>query len=384
MIKSKRVSRIFLSLFIVAFIISASSLSVSAAPKKVKVSASTLNDGFQFTFDGMPSTSSSSPIKTYKGKTLGFSGIQNFDITPDGKYIFTTSKCYTGSDMHTMLTRCIFPRRTGTGATAAFEDVTILGNYGHGEVLAITQDDTDVESYNLWVGCDPEKKVDRHATSIARLTYEIDSEGKGQIVKTVKIKGFKNANVKNGKAAYFRDKVSPKWVIAAVDESSNQIVFRLRFPDGYGCTYLSYDFDKINNALNKLDNKGVYQIKKAAKWQRARIRWHRSIQSFDVDGNNLYVADGLKGTNAHIYVMHYKKQSNKKLSDQNKTDNNCSKIITIIPKITIKGVKYTKKDLEIEGIKVNKLSNGKINYYFNFLRAGTGLRDTQSLHMITK
>lgn len=358
-------------------------MAAEAATQKINIGEDELNNGLQFTFNNMPNSGSNSPISTHNGERLSFSGIQNFDFTPDGKYIFTSGKCYTGSTMHTMITRCLMPDSTGPEPVAECEEAFVLDKYGHGEVLAITQDDLNREAYNLWVGCDPEHKNGEHATAIARLTYEIDDNGIGHIVKKVRITGFKKANTKKGKAAFFKDKVSPLWIIAAVDVNSNQIVFRLRFKEGYGCWFLSYDFKKLNSALDAVSDNGTFKIQKAAKWQKARVKYSKSIQAFDVDGKNLYITDGKTGDKAMIYVLPYKTQSNKKISDQKKTDKNLSKIINITPAITINGERYTKEVLEIQGIKIKKNLNGNEEYYFNFLRNGTGLRNTQTLHMVT-
>lgn len=378
------VIRISLIAMIISVLAIQAQIEPLAATQKTSVSERELAAGLQFYFNNMPYSGSNSPISTYKGKSLSFSGIQNFDFTPDGKYIFTSSKCFTGSDMHTMITRCSLPDPYDAEEYAECREAFVLGGYGHGEVLAITQDDPDIEEYDLWVGCDPENSNGGHATAIARLTYKVGADGSGSITKTVKINGFKKANTKKGKAAYFKDKVSPMWVIAAVDEDSNQIVFRLRFKEGYGCWFLSYDLGKIDAALDALDDNGTYKIQKAAKWQKARIRYSKSIQAFDVDGKKLYITDGAKGGKAMVYVLPYKTQSSKKVKDQKKTDKDLSKSISITPAITIDGVRYGRDEVEIEGIKVGRDADGNTVCFINFLRAGTGLRNTQTLHMISK
>ncbi len=357
----------------------------NTATVKKSVSGTTFKKGKQFTLTNMPYNGENSIIREFDGKQLTISGVQNFDFTPDGKYVFTVGECRTGSTKHTLLTRCALPAKYGKNAKAKAQDAMVLEAFGHSDVLAITQDDLSKEVYNLWVACKP--GADGFGLQIARLTYSVKKSGAGTIKKTVYIKGFEKTNVENGKAGYYPDKVKPDRVACAVDTGSNQIVFRVKLPSGYSVFYLSYNFKKINAKLDTVKNKGTYDISKNPKWQRARINCPLtplcSYQSFDVLGKNIYVIGGNFGLGAQIYGINYKtyKDGNvKELRVDQKSK--MAKIITIDPLITVGDADYDKNYLEVEGIKAVK-NGSKIDYYMNFMCEGPSLSNTIGVYKIT-
>ena len=370
------------------FSLTVNAASINSKAHKQSVNGDDLMSGKQFTLVNMPFNGEDSIIKKYKGESLTINSVQNFDFTPDGKYIFTLGECSTGSGtVHSLLTRSVVPSETGAAAEAECKEAVVLGKYGHGDVLAITQDNLSQEVYNLWVSC--KAKSSGHGTQIARLTYKVKG-GKGKIVNTVFIKGFEKANVVKGKAAYFDGKAKPEWVECAIDTGSNQIVFRLNMPTGHSNVYLSYNFKKLNKKLDTIGNNGSFNISSGAKWQMAHIESRlvplSTFQSFAVQGKKLYLAGGNMGLGAEIYVIPYKTQSNyTKIRVQQKNYmSSVSKVISIDPEVTIYDAVYDRDYLEIEGLKVGRNSNGKIDYYVSFLCPGPRLQDSTAIYKFTR
>lgn len=357
----------------------------AATVTKQTVKSSVLQKGQQFTLVNMPYNGEASIIRKYKDEELSVSNLQNFDYTPDGKYILTISECRTGNKKHGLLTRCALPDKTGKNAKAECLEALVLENFGHSDVLAVTQDNLSKQVYNIWVSCKPD--TDGYGRQIARLTYKVSKSGTGKITKTVYIKGFEKTNVSKGKAGYYPDKVKPEWVQCAIDTDSNQIVFRLKLPSGYGSFYLSYNFKKINSALNSTENKKSFNIASEPKWQKARVSCDLtplcSFQSFDVKGKTLYLAGGNFGLGAQIYVISYKTYKDGNVKEQTvKKKSQLAKIITLDTVIKVDDAYYDKNYLEIEGIKVIK--SGKKTYcHVNFICDGPSLRDTIGIYRFT-
>lgn len=369
--------------FVFAAVVPQTQYTVSAASvKKQTVKSSTLQKGLQFTLTDMPYNGEQSIIKKYKDKKLTVNTVQNFCYTPDGKYILTIGESNTGNKKHGLLTRSTLPKKKGTSAKAKAVEAIVLGSFGHSDVLAVTQDNLSKEVYNLWVSCKP--GGDGYGRQIARLTYKVSSSGKGKISKTVYIKGFEKTNVSKGKAGYYKDKVKAEWVHCAVDTDSNQIVFRLKLPSSYSCYYLSYDYKKLNKALNSLKNKESFNISSKPAWQKARINCSLtplcSFQSFDVKGKNLYLAGGNFGLGAQVYVIGYKTYKDGKVKEKLvKKKSELTKIITLDAVIKVDDALYNKNYLEIEGVKVMK--DGKKTYcYVNFNCDGPSLRDSAGIY----
>ena len=359
---------------------------VFAKTTKTSVSGTELMKGKQFTLANMPYSGAYSIIKSYNGKKVTPAGVQNFEFTPDGKYVINLGVCRVGGKEHPLLTRCVRPWRNGAFSYAICVEATVLYGYAHPEVLAVTQPDRSKEVYNLWVASNPGKSY--LGREITRLTYEVKN-GKGMITKRVTVCGFKKANRVKGKAATFRGGKSPIAVQTAIDEGSNQIVFRLRMPSGYGVIYVAYTFSKLNAVLDALPNGGKYKIKKAGKWQtailRCGIRPYDTFQSFDVSGNKLYLCGGHFKKSAGVYVVKFKHYPEGKAKEQVKSKvKNVSKIVTIEPKLRVSGKKLDKNSMEIEGLKVFKRADGKMDYYVNFIITGTGLRNTIGIYKFTR
>lgn len=381
----------FLCFFIVLvlltgiFVTQGDQIIYAATVKKQTVTSEVLQQGKQFTLTNMPYNGANSIIKTFGKEPLTVTTLQNFDYTPDGKYIFTIGECSTGSKKHGLLSRCSLPSKKGETATARCLEAVVLEKFGHSDVLAITQDNLKKQVYNIWVSCKP--GADGVGRQIARLTYKVDKNGKGKITKTVYIKGFEKTNVTKGKAGYYKDKVKAEWVHCAVDADSNQIVFRLKLPAGYRCVYLSYNLKSINSALNSLKNKATFNIGSKPKWQLARIECGLSplcsFQSFDVEGKSLYLAGGNFGLGSEIYVIDYKtytKGNVKQLTVKKKSQ--LSEVISIDNVIKVDDALYDRNYLETEGFKVEK-KNGIITCSITFNCSGPSLRDTTAVYSFT-
>ncbi|MBP3234987.1 MAG: hypothetical protein J6M65_11275 [Eubacterium sp.] len=373
--KKKMIAKM-IAIFLVAIIVFTSVTDVEAKTKKIKISSSTLEKGKQFTLVNMPYNGTKSIIKKFKGKKLKISTVQNFAYTPDGKYLFTTSECRTGSTKHTMLCLCKVPDEVDKDAKAECLDAMVLEKYGHGEAIDITQPDESVEEYNLWVATTPYKN--KYGKDIARITMSV-KDGELAIKKTVKITGFDKANVKNGKPAKFDAGYPLRRLNVAIDEANNQIVFRVQFKSGVN--YVAYNFKKINKAIDKLKDKKSYNIQKAAKLQTANLRTNlvpfNSFQSFAVYNNMLYVCGGHFKKGAEIYAIKLKtyKEGKAKL-DQKYDMSDVSKVIVIDTKLTIKpedsekALTFDKKKLEVEGMKLRKNSRGKLDIFVYFMING--------------
>ena len=351
-----------------------------------KVSAKALQNGLQFFLTNMPYNGPDSLKPDNYSGPLTYRGIQNFDYTPDGKYILAMGECVEGSKVHSLLTRCRIPEERGETASAECEQAILLKGFGHGDSIAVTQDNLKKEVYNIWVSCKP--GLDGYSREIARLTYKVDKNGKGKITKTVYITNFQKAATKKGKATFFDGKVTPVWTQVAVDTSSNQVVFRLAMPAGYSVHYVSYNYKKLNAALDKIGNKKSYDIAKAAKLQMADVQYGEtplmSFQSFDVQGKCLYLAGGNLGLGTEIYALTYKTQASGKVKLQNKDQAAATKIVTVGSKIKIYDAEYDKDYLEVEGLKVEKGKNGKMNYYLNFHCEIPSIKDSTGIYKISK
>lgn len=382
--KSAKIIFLLLTLLIITAI---GAFPAYAKTAKKTISYKKLNSGKQFTMVDMPYHGAYSPIKTYKGHPIAISQIQNFDYTPDGKYIINIGDCKINDKNYSLLTRCTLPKKRGPKATATCVDALVLGRFGHSEVVCVTQDDLSKEIYNLWIAANPGS--DGYGREIARLTYKVARSGKGRITKKVYLKGFEKSNVENGKPAYYKNKPSVEWMNCSVDTKNNQIMFRMRFPSGMGCYYVSYDYKKINSALNKLGNNKKYNISKAAKWQRAIIhcslRPLDTLQSFAVSGNKLILCGGHRDIGAQINIIKFKLLKDGNTTIQEKTETtDINTIINITPKLRVNGRTFKKSDIEIEGMKVIPRKNGKLDYHLSFNILNLGLRDTITIWKFTQ
>ena len=380
---SKKIIYVLISLLLLSgLLIPQSSGIISAATtKKQTVKSSTLQSGKQFNLMNMPYNGVNSIISTYKNKDITVRCIQNFGYTPDGKYIFTIGECNVSGERYGMLTRCAVPSKVGEDAEAPSQDVMVLEKFGHSDVIAVTQDDLSKQVYNLWVSCKPGN--DGYGRQIARLTYKVDSAGKGKIAKTVYIKGFEKTNVSSGKAGYYTNKLGAEKIHCAVDAESNQIVFRLKL-EGASCYYLSYNLKNINSALNSVKDKGTFDIGTKPKWQNARVVCNLTplctFQSFDVEGKSIYIIGGHFGLGAEVYAFDYETQKDGKIKEQNiKTTSDLSRIVTLDAVIKIDDADYDKNYLEVEGFKVEK--SGKKTYcYVSFNCSGPSMRNSVSVY----
>ena len=349
---------------------------------KTKISAAKLEAGKQFVLTDMPYTGVQSIIKEYNGKTVTPSGIQNFAFTPDGKYVLNIGVCRIEDKEHPLLTRCLRPEEPSPDAEALCVDATVLYGYAHPEVLEITQPNLEEELYHVWVASNPAKNY--MGREITRLTYEVIN-GETYISDHVTVYGFKKANTKNGKATTFKGKKAPVAVSVSIDTLSDQIMFRLRMPGGYGVVYVSYDFSRLNSALDALPDNGRFNITKARKYQRAILRCalrpYDSLQSFDLIGNTIYLCGGHFNKGAGIYAIKFKKYPAGKAVEQVKSKlKQVKQIITITSELRINRQLLKKDKLEIEGMKVFRRTDGKIDYYINFVAVGTGLRSTIGIY----
>lgn len=330
-----------------------------------------LEAGKQFYFKGMPYNGKNSPIKKYNGKKIKPGTIQNFAYTPDGKYVFTTGEGKVGSTRHTILSRCRYPSKIGASSKALFIQGHVLGGYGHGETIDITQPDLKKEVYHIWVATKPTGGF--YGLQIARLTYVVD-DGVGEITNVVRLTNFCKTNYnKKGKPARFEDskygKYYAKRVNVSVDTDNNQIAFRIEFTNDQ-TRYVIYDYKKINKALNKLENGQTLDMKTALKWQVANIKFnsvpYRTFQSFCISDNTVYLAGGYLKMGAKIYMFKYKPHKKGKLKTQAIGKSKIKTIINIIPQLTVKKTQLGVNELEIEGLKVYKDKHGNPNMYINF------------------
>ena len=333
----------------------------------------TMEAGKQFTFIGMPYNGKYSPITSFKGYKLVPRTIQNFAYTPDGKYVFTTSEADSNNQRHSLLTRCSNPATKGPIAESFFIDTIVLEKYGHGETIEITQPDLSRELYHIWVATKPTGGF--YGLQIARLTYEV-IDGHGTITNIAKLSNFRKTNVKKGKACYFdkgaTKKLMPERVNVSIDAANNQIAFRVEFNCDTS-NYLIYDFAKINAALDAVPNGGCFNMKKAAKWQKANLRANlepcREYQCFYILDNTLYISGGNVDLGAMIYTYNYTTTDKYKKVKQLKVRKaNLARIINIEPQVTIDEDNVLDiGELEIEGLKVYKdPATGRPYMYINF------------------
>ena len=268
------------------------------------------------------------------------------------------------------------PEEVGADAKAECLDAMVLEKHGHGEAIEVTQPDEEVEGHNLWVATTPFKN--KYGKDIERITMAVE-ESKMVIKKSVKITGFDKANVIDGKPAKFEAGYPLRRLNVAIDEDNNQIVFRVQFMSGVN--YVAYNYKKINKALDKLGNNKSYKITKAAKYQTANLRTnlvpYNNFQSYQVCDNMLYVCGGNFKMGAQIYAIKLKTyKEGKSQLDQKYDMEDVSKVIDIEPKITLKPedspkkITFNKNKLEIEGMKMRKKSNGKLEFFVYFMVSG--------------
>ena len=382
----RKISVYMLSLIMISsVVILQSEPSISAATtKKYTVKTSALQAGKQFTLMNMPYNGTNSIIKTYKDKELTVRTVQNFDYSPDGKYIFTIGECSTGSQKHGLLTRCAAPKKNGKTAEAQSIDTMVLEGFGHSDTLAITQDNLSKQIYNIWVSCNP--GTNGYGRQIVRLTYQVDKSGVGKITKTVYIKGLEKTNVTSGKAGYYPNKATPERVHCAIDTDSNQLVFKIQ-ASSIGSYYLSYNFENVNSAMNSVKNKGSFDISAKPKWQNARIICNLTplctYQSFTVKDKNIYIIGGHFGLGTQIYVFSYETQKNGNIKEQNISNTSqLASIITIDSVIKFDDAEYDKNYLEIQGLKVTKESK-KTYFHINFNCAGPSMQNSAMVYKFT-
>jgi hypothetical protein len=382
--KRDTMRRLLAAVLAIVLIIAIPTGKAEAKTSKTTVAAGTIEAGKQFTLNNIPYNGRDTIISSYQGQKLRLSTVQNFAYTPDGKYIFTTAECKSGGKLHTLLCRCAVPEAKGPDAKAECLEAIVLGKFGHGEAIDITQEDLTKETYNLWVATTPGSE--KYGIEIARITMTVGAS-KTTIDKMVTIKDFKKANVVKGKAAFFDKKPTPRRLNVAIDEDNNQIMFRVQFPSGKGVNYVAYDYEKLNDALDKLANGKKFSITKAAKWQKANLRTSlvpaNSFQSFQICDNTLYVCGGHMNKGAQIYAIKYKTYANGKKVKQEVKQNKSqiSRIISLETVLNIKGNTYTNAKLEVEGMKLYKNDAGKLDVYVNFYIDAVGmLRDGISIY----
>ena len=345
------------------------------AKSSKNISLSKLSKSRVLTLKNMPSASIYSFLKTYKGKKLKTHTIQNFSYTPDLKYIFTVGECNTGSKKHTLLTVSKINKEFGDKNTSTCIDARVLGNYGHGDAIAITERDSSKEIYDVWVASDAGSNG--FGRCIDRMTIAIENE-KMVIKKKVRIKNFKKANVVNGKAALFEEKEAPKRMNVAADEKNNQIVFRSE--TSTEINYLAYDLKKLNKALDKKKDGSKYDIAKQAKNQKANVRCNvvpKSVfQSFRVTDNTIYICGGYFNDGAEINTIKYKVYNNGKSVQQDKKfSDNVSKVINLPSTIKIGKRSFKKKNVEVEGMDFVRNEKGKIDVHINYYARGVDVRN---------
>ncbi len=361
------------------------SANTMAKTSKTTVSAKTLQSGLQFTLTGMPYNGAYSPIPaTYKGASFTIRSVQNFAFSPDNQYVFTVSEGYSGNikagKKHTILVCSALPSASGKNAKATFAGYKILDNFGHGETIAVTQSST-AGAYDIWVACTPNNDKDqRFGINIIRLTCMIPGNGTIQIKKQVKL-SFDNVKLDGQKL--IRDRMG-----VAVNPSANKIAFRFHTNHG---TYLQiYDFNGLNKKLNAAKNKATYKMSNKApqKLLQAEIRCdlipHGTFQSFDIDDKYFYVCGGHMNIGASIYKIKYKTSKNGQAKTQRLGDADIAQNITITPQIKVESTTLKEASLEIEGMKIQSVGSGKVNYYINFFMANTPIADTIGIYKFQK
>lgn len=365
-----------------------------------KIKAAILEKGKIFTLTDMPYNGAYCPqeLVSYKGESLVKRSVQNFAFTPDGKYVFTVAEGYTGAESagnkHTVLCRCAMPQKLGVDEKAAYVQGSVLGNYGHGEAIAITQPNEKKETYYIWVSCTPnDDKAHRYGTEIARLTYKVNNKGVGKITAKTYIGNLGKSNVSysNGKTSVTDQLGSDakKGIVdrvnVAVDTESNKIAFRVHYKVG-GCNYIVYNYKKLNKAINQAGNGKTLDLGKYANLQVANLRVgvipYNTFQSFDIVGDNLFVSGGHMDLGASIYRMQYKVYGEGKTSMQRFDDVSAvAETIEIEPKLTVADQTLNKASLEIEGMKVERAGKGKYNYCVNFYQKDITIRDQIGVYM---
>lgn len=147
---------------------------VQAVTKTVEqtISKNVLQKGQQFSLTNMPYNGPESIKPVNYSGSLTYRGIQNFCYSPDGKYIFNIGECLEGAKIHSLLTRCKIPKKTGAKASAICEESVLLEGFGHGDSIAITQKNLSKEIYDIWVTC--RSGSDGYARGAARLTYQVN------------------------------------------------------------------------------------------------------------------------------------------------------------------------------------------------------------------
>lgn len=380
--KIKRFLHQMAALLCTAALISAvPSAAAMAKTAKKTVKASELQSGLQFTLTGMPYGGKSSPIPaTYNGAKFEISTVQNFAFSPDNKYIFTVSEGRSSGKKHTILVCADLPASPGQDAEATFRGYKILDNYGHGETLAVTQSSVP-GAYDVWVACTPGKTQNSLGKDIMRLTCQVET-GSINIINEVKL-SFNGVKP-------FGTNISRDRLGVAVNPASNQIAFRIH-TTRHGSFYQIYNFGKLNKKLNSTSSKGTFRMSsKAAKKMllteiKCSLTPNGAFQSFDIDGQNLYICGGNRNKGAMIYKIKYsKKTKSQKLTS-------ITQQIKITPSIKVTS-KYSgitnrafgKADLEIEGMKVVAAGKNKVNYYINFFMANVTIRDTIGIYKFTR
>ncbi len=330
-----------------------------------------MESGKMFTFKGMPYNGKYSPIQQHKGLKLTPRTTQNFALTPDGKYVFTTAEGDTTVNgkvvRHTILSRCVNPSSWGVASDANLVDTMVLDSYGHGETIEVTQPDIYREVYHIWVATKPTGGF--YGLQIARLTYEVIN-GVGVVTKVVRLTNFRRTNVKDGKCAYFAGKPMPNRVNVAIDVVQNQIAFRVEFTNNT-TNYLIYSFNDLNSAIDNTANGGSINMKDAAKWQMANLNMNavpcNDYQSFHICDNVLYVAGGNVDKGAQIYAEGYTIYRRGKARQVNITNAMIDRIIIIQPQVTISADEVLDiGELELEGLKVYRDVYGRHNFFINF------------------
>ena len=408
---TKRFYKVVSIIIIISLLIVMPDYNVYAKSSK-SISLKKLCSERALTLKEMPSGSIHSIIKTYKGKKVTTHTIQNFSYTPDLNYIFTVGECNTGSKKHTLLTVSKIKKGFGDKSTSICIDAKILGNYGHGDAIAITEcndydsgseavadgesgsedtteagdegstesdentaDESKTPVYDVWVAS--AAGSNGFGTCIDRLTIAIEKD-KMVIKKKVRIKNFAKANVVDGKAARFEEKQDVKRMNVAADRGNNQIVFRIE--TSTEINYVAYNLKKLDKALDKVKNGGKYDIAKAAKMQLANVRCNvvpRSVfQSFRVSKNTIYICGGYFNNGAEINTIKYKTyKPGKSVQQDKKFSEHVSKVIKLPSTIKIGKRNFKKKNVEVEGMDFVVKDDGKIDVHINYYAHGVDIRN---------
>lgn len=346
----------------------------AASSKTVKIKT----ENRQFTMVGLPYPGALNPVSSYKKESLNvINSIQNFAFSPDHRYIFTTEEATGKSGNHTLLSWSALPDRGqwNKDAQAQYCDTLILGKYGHGEGLTVTQPNKSKSVYNIWVS--------KGTNQVARITLSIDAEGKGKVQKNVTITNFQKAVPSNASGTADRMGIG-------ADEASNRIAFRIHAGGTY---YEIYNLKKLDYHLDKVKDGKTYNIKKAESYRIANVKYNlvplSTYQSFDIDKNYIYVCGGHFNIGAQIYKVKYKTVT--ALQDLKDTITKTIKLnlgekkkptIEFYDPMTEKTQKIAKDLLEIEGMKV-EANGGKTDYYVNFVQKGFRAYDTVGIYKFT-